>query len=184
MKLSDIAIAVANNPNALWKLNNRSGYYRITGFGERKVGQYGNRSVRKTVLVEGVCYLKAIAEGEHNYWHEPQEAREASVSTYEYGDFLPSQIDGLAYGWLRVEGQTDSERIQLTMDNLIDYEVRHAKEDAEIRAEWKRTENDKVQTLQNFLGDSYEVVPMNLTSEYYKTDLINAIIDKLKENNQ
>ena len=97
---------------------------------------------------------------------------------------MPSQIDGLAYGWLRVEGQTDSERIQLTMDNLIDYEVRHAKEDAEIRAEWKRTENDKVQTLQNFLGDSYEVVPMNLTSEYYKTDLINAIIDKLKENNQ
>lgn len=176
MKLLDITLAVANDPNTLFEVKNHNGYYRITGFGERRV--YGSRGkTLKTVNAVHVFFKSPQAEyTDYNGELVPAQPYRISESTF-VESFLPSQVEYIAQ---RYDDATES-TITLTVDNLLEHKIRETERDNERKAENERKVQSQLDTLNAFLGDSFEVKAHHLNDRYWSAVALEAVVKKLQE---
>lgn len=184
MKLSDIAIAVANNPNALWKLNNHSGYFKVVGFTERASNGYSSKKRIKVIQFAQVSVRKAISAGDTDIFGNPMEPREESLHMYDAGNYLPSQVVEPADIWFLGDDNKVTEKVALTTDNLIETTKRKDAEIGERNNQYKLELNRQVDLLQKLVGDDFQVVTKHITDKWYSQSLIKAIINKLEKENQ
>lgn len=176
MKLLDITLAVANDPNTLFEVKNHNGYYRITGFGERRV--YGSRGkTLKTVSAVRVYFKSAVSEHtDYNGELVPAQPHHISEGTF-VESFLPSQVENIAQRW---DEETDG-AITLTVDNLLAFKIRETERANERKAEDERKVQGQLEALNAFLGDSFEVKAHHLTDSYWSRYALEAIATKLQE---
>jgi hypothetical protein len=175
MKLLDITLAVANDPNTLFEVNNHNGYYRITGFGERRT--YGSqRKTLKTVTVVRVFFKKAQDE-RTGYEGEliPAQPDRIVDSTYTES-FLPSQIANPVHRYDDELGKA----VPLTMDNFLQYELLKTERLIQRQLAEHNELERKVSTLSAFLGESFEVKPHHFSDKYWMNLLLEAVINKLQ----
>lgn len=176
MKLLDITLAVANNPNALFEVKGHGGYYRIAGFGERR--SYGSqRKNLKTVTAVRV-YFKSAQDERTDYTGELIPAQPDRIVEGSYTEsFLPSQVEGIAQRW---DDGVDAS-IVLTTDNLLDYEVRKTERIRQRQLQEVSELMGKVHSLNAFFGESFEAKPHHFNDKYGMNLLLNAIVNKLQQ---
>ena len=181
MKLLDISISLAETPNGLWVMKNHSGYYRITGFGERKIGNYRGQSRKSVKTLEAVRVNFLQAENERTILNDevlPAQPDRITESTYVQS-FLPSQVEGVAETTVS-KGDT-YEQLRITTDNFLQVSI--DKRD-HLKAR-KEEESDKLQKklalLNTFLDGSYEVTTWELSDKYYLSRILDAVINKLEK---
>jgi hypothetical protein len=176
MKLLDITLAVASEPNTLFELNNHTGFYRITGFGERRT--YGSqRKTMKTVTVVRVFFKSA--QGEHTGYDGeliPAQPDRIVDSTYTES-FLPSQIANPVHRYDDELGKA----VLLTMDNFLQYELLKTERLIQRKLAEHHELERKVSTLNAFLGESFEVKPFHLNDKYWMNLMLEAVINKLQQ---
>ena len=176
MKLIDITDTFASEPNALWTVRNHNGYYRITGFGERKVGDYQGRARKTYTTIEAVrVFFKTATEETIGYEGEVIPAQPDRIQEGKWTEsFLPSQIDGRS-----VIGKSSA-----TMDNLLELEVAwRAKHRARI-AELEKGIQEQLKTLNSFLGESFVVQEFHLGDKFWLGKVLEAVTAKLQESEQ
>jgi hypothetical protein len=181
MKLLDITIALAETPNGLWSVKNYNGYYRITGLGERKIGNYygQSRKVVKTLEAVRVTFQQANAE-----WSDlsgeliPAQPDRITESGY-VESFLPSQIEGIAETTV-CKGDT-YEYVRLTLDNFLQVSIDKRDQNKIRKEEESNKIQKKVATLNTFLDGSYEIKEWELTDKYHLSLILDAVINKLEK---
>lgn len=175
MKLLDITLAVANEPNALFEVKNHSGCYRITGFGERRI--HGSRKTLKTVNAVRVFFKSAQAE-HTDYSGELVPAQPHRIVESAYTEsFLPMQVENIAQRW---DEETDG-AITLTVDNILAYEIRRTERAIQQKAEHENKVQGQLDALNAFLGGSFKVKAHHLTDSYWSKYALEAIVTKLQE---
>ena len=181
MKLLDITISLAETPNGLWVMKNHSGYYRITGFGERKIGNYRGQSRKTVKTLEAVRVNFLQAEGMRTILNDevlPAQPDRMTESTYVQA-FLPSQVEGFAETTVR-KGDT-YEQLRITTDNFLKVSI-DKRDQTNARKEHEKNEVQRKLTLLNtFLDGSYEVTTWELSDKYYLSRILDAVINKLEK---
>lgn len=176
MKLTDITETFTNEPNALWTVRNHNGYYRITGFGERKVGDYQGKARKTYTTIEAVrVFFKPACAESIGYEGEVVPAQPDRIQEGKWVEsFLPSQVDGRS-----VLGKSE-----VSMDNLLELEVAwRAKNRARI-AELEKGIQEQVNTLNSFLGESFVVQEFHLVDKFWLGKILEAVTAKLQESEQ
>lgn len=177
MKLIDITTAVACEPNILFQVNGRSGYFRFVDIVEKtSYNYYGRATKTKRKAVKCVQVYFHPASAEYTDWNgDLVEAQPHRISESYEQDFVPSQITGI--GQVHEDGKT----INLTTDNYLEHSVKNWERNEQRKADHESEVQRKVETLNAFLGGSYEVSAYQLTDKYYSTQIIDAIVNKLNE---